>query len=200
MCRVFSIWTATTFVLFSGGNLAATWDASEALRTPISGPLRASRNPNYLRMRSGTPLILCGSQTWNTLQDWGTDGTVRPLDFDAFVGFLKAHGHNFTLLWCTELPKFHGLPSTENSRRISRSARFHGRGRGPGLATDGGLKFDLTEVRPGLFRSIAHSGADPEPRRHLCRRLFVHRRMAAAFSLPDRRLPVFGAEQCQWCR
>src|SRR2546430_13636838 len=86
-----------------------------ALSAPIKGPLRQSRNPNYFEDARGTPLILCGSQTWNTLQDWGSNGAVRPLDFDAFVSFLKAHGHNFTLLWCTELPKFRGLPTTESS-------------------------------------------------------------------------------------
>src|SRR5882672_6176806 len=73
-----------------------------ALAAPIKGPLKRSRNPNYFQDASGTPPILCGSQTWNTLQDWGSNGAVRPLDFDAFVSFLKAHGHNFTLLWCTE--------------------------------------------------------------------------------------------------
>ena len=82
---------------------------------PIKGPLRQSRNPNYFEDASGAPLILCGSQTWNTLQDWGSKGAVRPLDFDAFVSFLKAYGHNFTVLWCTELPRFRGLPSTETS-------------------------------------------------------------------------------------
>ena len=71
-----------------------------ALSAPIKGPLRQSRNPNYFEDASGTPLILCGSQTWNTLQDWGSKGAVRPLDFDDFVSFLRAHGHNFTLLWC----------------------------------------------------------------------------------------------------
>src|SRR5213083_2427520 len=58
---------------------------------PIQGPLRQSRNPNYFQDASGTPLILCGSQTWNTLQDWGSKGAVRPLDFVTFVNFLKAH-------------------------------------------------------------------------------------------------------------
>ena len=82
---------------------------------PIRGPLRASKNPNYFEDAGGTPLILCGSHTWNTLQDWGTDGAVRPLDFDAFVGFLRARGHNFTLLWYTELPRFRGLPTTEKA-------------------------------------------------------------------------------------
>ena len=86
-----------------------------AVSAPITGPLRQSRNPNYFEDARGTPLILCGSQTWNTLQDWGSKGAVQPLDFEAFVSFLKAHGHNFTLLWCTELPKFRGLPTTESS-------------------------------------------------------------------------------------
>src|SRR5438132_4137435 len=56
-----------------------------ALSAPIKGPLRQSRNPNYFQDARGTPLILCGSQTWNTLQDWGSKGAVRPLDFDAIV-------------------------------------------------------------------------------------------------------------------
>jgi hypothetical protein len=37
----------------------------------ISGPLKASTNPNYFEDTSSNPLILCGSHTWNTLQDWG---------------------------------------------------------------------------------------------------------------------------------
>ena len=61
-----------------------------ALSAPIIGPLKQSSNPNYFQDARGTPLILCGSQTWNTLQDWGSKGAVRPLDFDDFVSFLKA--------------------------------------------------------------------------------------------------------------
>jgi len=115
------------------------------------GPLRQSTNPNYFEDASGTPLLLCGSQTWNTLQDWGINGTVRPVDFDAFVDFLKAHGHNFTLLWCTELPKFHGLPSTETSPPDFTVSPFPWMRTGPGLATDGGPKFDLTKFDSAYF-------------------------------------------------
>ena len=117
----------------------------------ISGPLRHSANPNYFEDAHGAPLILCGSHSWNTLQDWGTDGAVRPLDFDAFVGFLKAHGHNFTLLWCTELPKFRGLPTTETSPPDFTVSPLPWSRRGPGLAIDGGLKFDLTRFDPAYF-------------------------------------------------
>src|SRR5881409_3309262 len=45
-----------------------------ALSGPIKRPLRQSRNPNYFEDASSTPLILCGSHTWNTLQDWGAKG------------------------------------------------------------------------------------------------------------------------------
>ncbi len=118
---------------------------------PIHGPLRASKNRHYFADADGTPVVLCGSQTWNTLQDWGTDGAVRPLDFDAFVGFLKSHGHNFTLLWCTELPRFRGLPSTETAPPDFTVSPFPWTRTGPGAATDGGLKFDLSKFDQAYF-------------------------------------------------
>ncbi len=71
---------------------------TEAVPIPIKGPLRVSQNPNYFQDADGNPLILCGSHSWNTLQDWGSHGSIRPLDFDTFVRFLNAHGHNFTYM------------------------------------------------------------------------------------------------------
>ena len=125
--------------------------ASLAAQAPIERPLRASRNPNYFEDASGSPLVLCGSQTWNTLQDWGTGGTVQPLDFNAFVSFLKTHGHNFTLLWYTELPKFRNLPVTAAAPPDFAVAPHPWLRTGPGLATDGGLKFDLTKFDRSYF-------------------------------------------------
>jgi Putative collagen-binding domain of a collagenase/Family of unknown function (DUF6298) len=119
--------------------------------TAISGPLRQSKNPNYFEDATGTPLVLCGSHTWNTLQDWGTDGTTRPLDFDAFVRFLTTHGHNFTLLWSTELPRFHGLPTTETAPPDFFVDPFPWMRTGPGLATDGRPRFDLTKFNQAYF-------------------------------------------------
>src|ERR1017187_6582557 len=156
MSRAYATWTATALMLSLGGlgglrAGGAGGGSTEAGPAPINGALRPSKNPNYFEDASGTPLILCGSQTWNPLQDWGTDGTVRPLDFDAFVSFLKSHGHNFTLLWCTELPKFHGLPSTETSPPDFTVSPFPWTRTGPGLATDGGLKFDLSRFDQAYF-------------------------------------------------
>src|SRR5262245_36479305 len=126
--------------------------AAPGVRTePITAPLRPSRNPNYFQDARGTPLILCGSHTWNTLQDWGTDGTPGALDFDAFVRFLQAHGHNFTLLWSVELPRFCGLPSTETAPPEYTVTPFPWARTGPGLATDGKPKFDLARFDPAYF-------------------------------------------------
>jgi hypothetical protein len=137
---------------------AAPWDGNRAQevsvpekRTPIARPLKASKNPNYFEDASGNPIVLCGSHSWNTLQDWGSNGAIQTLDFNAFVSFLKAHGHNFTLLWSTELPKFHGLPTTETSPPDFTLSPFPWLRTGPGLATDGKPKFDLTQFDQSYF-------------------------------------------------
>src|SRR5262245_33723323 len=117
----------------------------------ITSPLRASKNPNYFQAAGGTSLILCGSHTWNTLQDWGTNGSLEPLDFHTFVGFLKAHEHNFTFLWYTELPTFRGLPTTGKSPPDFTVGPHPWLRTGPGKATDGGLKFDLTKFNQDYF-------------------------------------------------
>src|SRR5690349_19444702 len=148
------IFTFVCVVLVAQSRAAVPVKTSDTGFRPINGPLKPSRNPNFFVDASGTSLVLCGSHSWNTLQDWGSNGSIRPLDFDAFVGFLKAHGHNFTLLWCTELPKFHGLPTTENSPPDFTVSPFPWRRTGPGSATDGGLKFDLTEFNEAYFARL----------------------------------------------
>jgi hypothetical protein len=117
----------------------------------IAGPLVASSNPHYFKDANGAALILAGSQTWNTLQDWGSDGAAQALDFDAFVKFLSAHGQNFTLLWRVEMPKFCSLPSTSGASPDFTVSPQPWQRKGPGKATDGGLKFDLTQFDQGYF-------------------------------------------------
>jgi len=119
---------------------------------PIKAPLRAlPANHNYFTDGSGKAIYLTGSHTWNTLQDWGTEGAIQPTDFTAFVNMLVAHNHNFTLLWATELPTFHGLP-THAGPSPDFSVTPHPWPRvGPGIASDGKLKFDLTKFDQGYF-------------------------------------------------
>jgi hypothetical protein len=51
--------------------------AAEHSTAKITGPLVASGNPNYFKDATGAILILTGSHTWNTLQDWGSDGSPQ---------------------------------------------------------------------------------------------------------------------------
>lgn len=117
----------------------------------IVGSLTVSGNPNYFKDANGATLILNGSQTWNTFQDWGTNGSVEALDFKAFVDFLTAHGHNFTLLWATEMPKFCNLPITASAPPYFVASPLPWLRTGPGNASDGGLKFDLTKFDQSFF-------------------------------------------------
>jgi hypothetical protein len=138
--------------------LHSSADASRASAVrsdfPIRGPLRVSKNPRYFADATGDPLVLCGSHSWNTLQDWGLDGKVRPLDFDAFVRFLKEHHHNCTLLWYTELPRFHGLPTTAVDPPDFTVEPHPWLRTGGGRATDGQPKFDLTKFNPEYFDRV----------------------------------------------
>jgi hypothetical protein len=121
---------------------------------PISGALTLSRNHHYFQDAGGRALILNGSQTWNTFQDWGTGGAVQPLDFPAFVRFLTTHGHNFTLLWTVETPHFCNLPVVAGTAPDFTVTPFPWRRTGPGQATDGALKFDMTQFNPAFFERL----------------------------------------------
>lgn len=117
----------------------------------MPGPLSVSANPNYFQDTTGRAVALFGSHTWNNFQDWGTSGAPQAFDFSAYTNFLVAHGHNFTFLWRTELPKFCALPTqAANSPDITTTLQPWLR-TGPGSASDGGAKFDLGKFDQTYF-------------------------------------------------
>jgi hypothetical protein len=131
----------------SNGKQAAKQPEGEA-----KGPLRVhQKNPRYFTDGTGKAIYLTGSHTWNSLQDWGTNDSIQPLDFKAFVKMLVAHHHNFTLLWTTELPTFRRLPTTANSPPDFSVTPHPWQRTGPGKASDGNLKFDLTKYNQTYF-------------------------------------------------
>jgi len=140
--------TISIALTFSGVRLKAQSAAGSSTQ-PITAELTVSSNPHYFQDANGKALILNGSQTWNTLQDWGAGGTVQTLDFDAFVKFLTAHGHNFTLLWTVEIAKSGSISSAAPSGFTISPLPW--KRTGPGTATDGGLKFDLTKFDQSYF-------------------------------------------------
>ena len=159
----------------------ALWAAVLLFLTPrarpqaIAAPLVVSSNPHYFQDAQGRALILAGSQTWNTLQDWGSNGSPQALDFPAFIQFLTAHGQNFTLLWRVEMPKFCSLPSTASSPPDFTVSPQPWQRTGPGKATDGGLKFDLTRFDQGYFDRLRARTQGSERCRYLRRCLSIYR-------------------------
>ena len=138
------LWAATTPIA-----------TSAPMFLPIKTPLKAlASNPRYFTDGSGKAIYLTGSHTWNNFQDWGTDGSIQPLDFPAYVRMLVAHGHNFTLLWATELPTVHALPTTATSPPDFSVAPQPWLRTGPGDASDGKLKFDLTKFNSAYFERL----------------------------------------------
>jgi hypothetical protein len=134
------------------GTLRGSPPPSPPNPAPITAPLRAlSGNPHYFADGTGRAILLTGSHTWNTLQDWGTNDSVQPIDFAAFVRMLVAHNHNFTLLWATELPTFRGLPSTAASPPDITVTPHPWQRTGPANASDGKPKFDLTKFNQAYF-------------------------------------------------
>lgn len=136
---------------------------SGALTGPFAaaGPLIVSAaNPRYFAVASANsanqPVVyLTGSHIWNNLQDGMGPGlncadTPEPFNFDNYLDFLNDHGHNFIRLWRWEQFKsqaagsaFHLCMTPQPWRRT-----------GPGMASDGKPKYNLSLFDPAYFERL----------------------------------------------
>ena len=122
------------------------------------GPLIVSEiNPRYFTVASGDAadqkaIYLTGSHIWNNFHDGMGPGsdcaeTAEEFDYEAYLKFLRDHGHNFIRLWRWEQFKsqaaggsFHLCMTPQPWLRT-----------GPGTAKDGKPKFDLDSFDPDYF-------------------------------------------------
>ena len=143
------LWSGTT-TLAQGAAFPNSTETKSS--RAITAPLKASStHPNYFADGSGKAVYLTGSHTWNDFQDWGTDDSPQPFDFAGYVQMLVSHNHNFTLLWQTELPVFRGLPTRSGASPDYFVTPQPWQRTGPGTASDGKLKFDLTKFNQVYF-------------------------------------------------
>jgi hypothetical protein len=123
-----------------------------------SGPLVVSEaNPRYFTIRSANPadrqaVYLTGSHIWNNFHDGmgsGSDCAEPPeqFDYDAYLEFLKDHGHNFIRLWRWEQFK---SQAAGGSFHLCMTPQPWSR-TGPGTAKDGKPKFDLSTFDQAYF-------------------------------------------------
>ena len=132
-------------------------------RSPLTGPnpapgplVVAESNPRYFTVASISgkqkAVYLTGSHIWNNFHDGLGPGPKcgdRPErnDYDAYLSFLEARGHNFIRLW-----------RWEQFRSQAAGSAFHlcmtpqpWPRTGPGSAKDGKPKFDLSAFDPAYF-------------------------------------------------
>lgn len=127
-------------------------------KRPAAGPLVVSEtNPRYFTIRNShtsdrRAVYLTGSHIWNNFHDGmgpGPDCAATPekLDYDAYLEFLKDHGHNFIRLWRWEQFK---SQAAGGSYHLCMTPQPWLRA-GPGTARDGLPKFDLESFDPAFF-------------------------------------------------
>ncbi len=125
---------------------------------PAAGPLVVSpANPRYFTVAAGKGadhqvVYLTGSHIWNNLHDGmgpgaGCPETPERFDYAAYLAFLKDHGHNFIRLWRWE--QFKSQAAGGNYHLCMTPQPWLRTG--PGAATDGKGRFDLTQFDPAYF-------------------------------------------------
>jgi hypothetical protein len=130
-------------------------------RDRMPGPLEVSvDNPRYFTVRSDDPagrraVYLTGSHIWNNFHDGMGPGATAPaspekLDYDTYLDFLAARGHNFIRLWRWE--QFKSL-AAGGAYHLNMSPQPWPR-TGQGTAKDGDQKFDLSQFDPAYFRRL----------------------------------------------
>jgi hypothetical protein len=136
---------------------AAAWLVPLAAFAQTAGPLRVHpENPRYFADATGTAILLTGSHTWPNFVDMSPSDPPAAFDFDAYVKWLKAHGHNFTRGWTWEPTRW----DTTHTKNVEWRNGNHFIGpqpylrTGPGLALDGKPKFDLEKPNPDYLQRI----------------------------------------------
>jgi hypothetical protein len=105
-------------------------------------------NPRYFADPSGKVVLLGGSHHWINFVDSGTVSPPPPFNYDAWLDFLVSNHHNFFRLWAQGLPKKnYGI---QNAGPWFQSPQPWLR-TGPGNATDGLPKFDLSRFNQAYF-------------------------------------------------
>lgn len=143
--------TAASNAQVSGGATVSGSASINAACTPVcaTGPLAQSgvNSRYFINTFTGKSVYLTGSHTWDDFDDTSTAASPPAFDFNAFITLLKLNGHNTTILWHKDLPR---ECSWQNSANYNLTPQPWPR-TGPGNASDGLLKFDLSQFNQAFF-------------------------------------------------
>jgi len=126
------------------------WPASADAGGPM-GPLTVHpQNPRYFADGNGNAVYLTGSHTWSNLVDDQTSYFQVTFDFTGYLDTLESLNHNFIRLWASEQTQY----------QYPGEAGMHITGPlpwarpGPGVAGDGGPRFDLNQFNQDYFNRL----------------------------------------------
>ncbi len=137
--KLFFTFLSVTVLLLSGCS-----------QTPgTSGPLKVSaENPRYFADVHGNIVYLSGAHNWNVL----IEDVNHRLDYVEYLDYLKRNELNFIRLWANL-----GLVWSRSDTLDEHSQYYiptvYER-TGPGIATDGKLRFDLTQINPQYLNKL----------------------------------------------
>ncbi len=144
-----AVLVATAEVLQASRLEPSPASVAQTKEVAAQGPLRVHpTNPRYFADGSGRAILLTGSHTWGNFQDYRyvTLPSPPPIDFGAYLAFMRAHHHNCFRLWTWETA-FN--PNAKQGTTFFDPMPYERPG--PGEAPDGKPKFDLTRCNPAYF-------------------------------------------------
>lgn len=138
-------WVTVSNAAGSVTSAQATLTVNPSSALPL---LRASGvNPRYFSDGTGKAVYLAGSHTWADLQDQGSPAPAV-FDYSGYISFMKSHGFNLMHMWTWWFPN--GGTAHEAPIQFT-AAPYPWLRSGPGVANDGGAKFDFTQFDQGYF-------------------------------------------------
>ena len=145
-----------TAPLGSSGNWVMQLVTFTPVQLPATGPLKVSANPLYFANASGNPIYLSGAHTWaNNKDGWGIPGGTCPppqFNWTGYLNYVQSYRYNYIRLWTWELPTSLSEPDPKWPNGSTEChLPFPFLRAGPGYATDGQLKFDLTQFNQAFF-------------------------------------------------
>ncbi|MBN1672630.1 MAG: fibronectin type III domain-containing protein [Kiritimatiellae bacterium] len=129
--------------------------------TSSAGPLAVHpSNPRYFTDATGRAVYLTGSHIWFNIHAQGSSSPMSHDEFELFLDRLQGYGHNHTRLWTGWVytrNKFHPHPWNRT---------------GPGTASDGLPKFDLTRFNQSYFDLVRERVLQVQARGMYCSVMF----------------------------
>lgn len=150
---------------------------NDELNPHNNGVLRVSTdNPRYFTDNSGEPIYLSGWNCWGNLQDgmdnawsydWGNPFYVSRGGYTGYIDDHVADNFNYVRLWMYESPKIEYDDDARPSWGDDFPTPMPWKRTGPGIAYDGKLKFDLTNL-DNAYRAPQKESAAGPGKRGLC--------------------------------